>query len=361
MTNTLNQQPLYASLQLTDYLFCWQAGQSPSTRKMPVSGLAAYYASLAGCTFTGAVTISSGGLVISSDGASITGSLIVTGSSVISSDFTVNGNTQLSATSVIGALTVAGVTTATNTAYIPLQGYIAGLTLSNDSGSPNTVLDIAAGWASDSTNQFPVILLSAFTKSTAGLWAAGSGANGMGNGLVIGNNTWYHVFAINVSNVGDVYFDTSVTAANAPAGSSAFRRIGSFLTDSSAHIVAFAQIGDEFIWKVSVTDVSADTALSNVKKLYTIFHVPPDVSVTARLQISAINSGGSTAFGFSSPAMTTLAVATVVNVSASVPGGGQVLIRTDTTREIAAISGLASGNTISIFTDGWIDSRGRFG
>lgn len=60
MTNTLNQQATAVSLQLTDYIFYWQAAQSPGTRKGAVSTLSAYYAALTGATFSGALTLSGG-------------------------------------------------------------------------------------------------------------------------------------------------------------------------------------------------------------------------------------------------------------------------------------------------------------
>lgn len=132
------------------------------------------------------------------------------------------------------------------------RSFLAGLTLSNDGTTPNSVLDIAAGSCIDSTNAV-MITLGAFTKSTAGSWAAGTGSNGMGTGLTIANTTWYHVFAIINAGAADVYFDTSVTAANAPSSTTSFRRIGSFLTDGSAHIIAFVQDGDLFQWKAPVT------------------------------------------------------------------------------------------------------------
>lgn len=67
MTNTVGQQPLYASLQLTDYLLGWQAAQSPPTRKITVSALGGYYLSLAsGGTVAAKVTISAGGFEVSS-------------------------------------------------------------------------------------------------------------------------------------------------------------------------------------------------------------------------------------------------------------------------------------------------------
>ena len=140
-----------------------------------------------------------------------------------------------------------------------VNGFISGYTLSNDATTPTTVLDVAAGYAADSANAL-MIAGTAFTKSTAGTWAAGS--HGMGTGLTIANATWYHVFAIVNSGAYDVYFDTSITAANAPAGTTSHRYIGSFLTNSSAQVVAFTQVGRYFFWNTEATDLSGGHSTS---------------------------------------------------------------------------------------------------
>lgn len=137
-----------------------------------------------------------------------------------------------------------------------IPGYINGYTLSNDGTTPNSVLDIAVGYASDSTNA-SMITGTTFKKSTAGSWTAGTGNNGMGTGLTIAASTWYHVFAIIKSGAYDVYFDTSATAANAPSGTTYFRRIGSFLTDGSVHILGFNQQGNRIYWGVQKLDINA--------------------------------------------------------------------------------------------------------
>ena len=123
------------------------------------------------------------------------------------------------------------------------------------------MLDIAVGYAADSTNAV-MITGTAFTKSTAGSWAAGSGGNGMGTGLTIAASTWYHVFAIINAAAFDVYFDTSVTAANKPASTTAFRYIGSFRTDGSSHILAFTQYGQKFTWTSQILSLNTGTAAS---------------------------------------------------------------------------------------------------
>src|SRR5581483_1603164 len=86
------------------------------------------------------------------------------------------------------------------------RAYFSGLIESNDGGTPNSVLDMAAGMAADTTNAV-LISVGAFTKSTAGAWTAGTGQHGMGNGLTIANSTWYHVCLANNSGTPDYWFD----------------------------------------------------------------------------------------------------------------------------------------------------------
>jgi len=239
------------------------------------------------------------------------------------------------------------------------RSYLAGLALANDGTSPNTVLDIAPGQAADSSNTV-YINLSSFSKSTAGTWAAGSGNNGMGKGLTIAANTWYHVFAIIANGAADVYFDTSVTAANAPTGTSVYRRIGSFKTDGSAHILAFSQVGDWFFWKTSELDanqVAASTTAASVT-----LTVPPDVNVMARVIVSmAGQTPPQSVWAYSpvmndqaaSPTLSIMRTPTTYNMLA------QIDVMTNTSSQIRWVSDGTTGST-SLYTIGWQDYRGRF-
>ena len=100
---------------------------------------------------------------------------------------------------------------------VVLNNYLGGFVLSNDIATPNSVLDVAAGMAADSTNA-TYIPLGAFSKSTAGAWVAGAGNHGMGNGLTVAVSTWYNVCLANNGGTSDVWFDTSATCANRPSG-----------------------------------------------------------------------------------------------------------------------------------------------
>jgi hypothetical protein len=247
-----------------------------------------------------------------------------------------------------------------------LRSYIAGLALSNDGGTPNSVLDIAAGQAADSTNAV-MISIGAFTKSTAGAWAANSGSNGMGNGLTIAASTWYHVILANNGGTPDIYFDTSATGANRPAGISdtKVRRIGSFLTDGSAHIIAFTQVANEFYWSTPVADVNGVTP-STTNQTAVTMTIPLGVKsrLIARVTASAVN----VAYVFTGPDDANVAASATVGTAASLDLDGNVngvirfpiTIYSNTSSQISYRASASGSGTFSISTLGWIDDRGSF-
>lgn len=260
-------------------------------------------------------------------------------------------------------LPVADASNLTNVPPGVIQNYISGLTLANDGVTPNSVLDIATGTAADSTNATMITLASAFTKSTAGTWVAGTGANGMGTGLTIANSTWYHVFAIVNTSAADIYFDTSLTAANKPAGTTAFRRIGSFKTDGSAHILAFTQTGNLFQWAVAPLDGSAIALADTTAHLLTL-SVAPGVKVEAIFN-AALEGVTNGQLLISSPDLTdaaaSLTAAPLFNLETynvgSAAWGGQFRVLTNTSAQIRYRSS-AAANTFYVATLGWVDIRG---
>ena len=243
------------------------------------------------------------------------------------------------------------------------RAYLAGMTLSNDSGTPNSILDIAPGQATDSTNAFTINLPTTITKSTGALWLAGNGNGGMGNGLTIAATTWYHVFAIINGGLVDCYFDTSFTAANKPSNTTAFRRIGAILTDGSGNVEPFIQNGDEFVWKTPSVDQSG-VFPGVTQSLYAI-RVPVGIEVMASFRGTASNAANSSV-SFYSPNQSTETIATqapgsslivVVGLSGNA-AAGQFRILTNLAAQIAAVAS-DGGLLISIMTDGWTDARGR--
>jgi hypothetical protein len=223
-----------------------------------------------------------------------------------------------------------------------VAGYINGFALSNDPTLPSSVVDIAPGFASDSLNA-TMINGTTFAKSTSAAWTAGTTASGMGVGLIIAPITWYHVFAIIVAGAFDVYFDTSLTATNAPAGTTAFRYIGSFLTDSSAHILPFTQIGQKVLWGQAHLDVTSGTAATETAVTIT---VPPGMVTFPILNMNVTTTSGGYANVF--PGTSTFAE------GRSGLGYGQVLTTTNTARQVS-YSVSDAFTSVSLYTHGYIN------
>lgn len=261
-----------------------------------------------------------------------------------------------------GPITTTGTLTADPAYY---QGFLAGLQLSNDGTSPNSVIDVSAGVCVDSTSAH-FIKLGAFTKSTAGAWASGSGSHGMGNGLTVAASTWYHVHAILLSSgATDFYFDTSVTAANAPSGTIAYRRLGSIQTDASAHILAFSQNGDEFLWAAVIQEDNGSTA-STTPTLASLVGIPTGVKVSARLRGIFVSSAVNGILLQSPDEASAQANATTGNADAyNVAGtdqGFNIIVRVNTSAQVRISAASSSGtNALYFDTYGWIDRRGRDG
>lgn len=235
---------------------------------------------------------------------------------------------------------------------------ITGLTLSNDGGAPLTTLGISAGMCSDSTKTV-LITLGTFTKKTSGTWVAGNAANGMGVALTIANSTWYHVFAVKVAGVDDVYFDTSVTAANKPVGTTAFRRLGSFVTDGSAHPVLFIQTGNQFDWLAPVVNFNTTSAVTTAVSLQVT--VPLGVVCQALLSGTLIDASADSILYLSSLAQTDVAASSTTGVTGDVKLGGlgsfHKAVVTNASQQVRRRSS-STTQAITCLTDGYIDYRG---
>lgn len=242
------------------------------------------------------------------------------------------------------------------------RNFISGLYIANNGTNPTTQIDFAAGTAADSANAYLMTLSAVMTKTlqSTGAWAVGSGNNGLFTGARA-NSTWYHCFVIRNSASGaiDAGFDTSVSAANIPVGWTAYRRVGSILTDGSGNIRAFIQVGNEILWSVPVRDINA-TGVASGSVLYAVT-VPPAVIVEAIIQGIASSTGGSCAVHINAPGysdVSSYACPTIITPGVSQAGSaGRVYIRTNTLQQIQLNSNLA-GNTFSFAAYGWRDYRG---
>lgn len=271
-------------------------------------------------------------------------------------------------TPTLGAAVATAPTAGDNSTRVPttaflgltLIGYLSGLTLSNDVGTPNSVIDIAAGIADSSDNTTLMLLPTAYTKSTLATWTVGSGNGGLDTGTIAAS-TWYHIFVIERTDtqVVDVLISLSATSPTLPTNYTKKRRIGSILTNGSGNIVAFSQNRDEFLWAVPLVDVSAATQ-GTTAVLY-ILTVPTGVQVNALTAGNMLNASAA-AILVTSPDQTDSAVTnggiTTARTSAATVGSYTISIRTNTSAQMRVRASVAS-TTLTVTTYGWVDGRGK--
>lgn len=297
--------------------------------------------------------------------ASATAAAVSAAAAVVSAAAAAGSVTSAAGSATAAATSAAAAVTAITGLQATIRNYISGLTLSNDGVAPNTVLDVAAGVCVDSTNAVN-ISLSALTKSTAGAWVAGTGNNGMGVGLTVALNTWYHVFAVIVSGAPDIYYDTSITAANKPTSTTAFRRIGSFKTDASIHIIPFIQTGNRFDRATPNLEFTGTPGVTTAVTL-TLNGVPLGVVVeaimsgnifdpTANEPVVYLSSLAQTDVSPAGNAAVTAQIGSSPSAASASSWSGHRIV----TNASAQIRYRTNSSTaaLNIITNGWIDPRG---
>lgn len=238
---------------------------------------------------------------------------------------------------------------------------ISGLTLSNNTTDSDHDIDISTGNARDSTDAYTLVLDSVLVKQIDAAWAVGTDAGGMFTGSVA-IDTWYHLFLIRKDSDGsiDAGFDTSVTAANSPAGYTAYRRIGSILTDGSANIIGFNQVGRVFVFNDQSLDIS-DTTPGTSANLATL-STPLGIEVKA-MCIAALAHSTTVQILITSLSQTDTAPS-ITNLSLRIDASGTnaviaLEIMTDVSSQIRYRSSLGTVSLFQIYTRGWIDNRGE--
>ena len=247
---------------------------------------------------------------------------------------------------------------------VDIQGYLFGLTLSNNGSDATNDIDIAAGQAADATGAVRMALAASLTKRLDAAWAVGAGNGGLDTGSI--DNTTYHVWLIMRSDTGvvDALFSTSASSPTMPANYDYKRRIGSILRESSA-IVGFVQNGDKFTRKAIANDINA--ANPGTAAVSRALSVPAGISVEAIISVSIADSTPvGSVYVLLSDLATTDAVAGVTNANFGVNSGAAITlqssltIRTSTAREIRSrLSSSDASVALRLNTIGWIDTRGR--
>ena len=118
-----------------------------------------------------------------------------------------------------------------------LQGYIDGFI-----GVPSRKSSIAWGPGQCSDNSGASLIVGIAITKTTGAFAAGNNNGGLVGGTIAAA-TWYYAFAAIINGVFDVFYDVSQTGANAPAGTTALRRIWACQNRTSRddHSAVFAE------------------------------------------------------------------------------------------------------------------------
>lgn len=250
------------------------------------------------------------------------------------------------------------------------RSYLAGLTLSRDSGDTDHDVNILPGECRDSTNKHDIVLTSEITKMlgpTGAGWVVGDNNGGLdGSESSAGtpdDSTTYHVHLIRRNDTGvvDVLLSESATAPALPTGYDVFRRIGAVITNGSANIIAFRQDGDWFQWDVPFDEVSNGTVASTGGTTLTLAQIPTGVKVRAVVNVS--NGTNSSAIYLYDPDVTGVQPGgTAPPIGHTGQGANEIHAQaTVMTNTSAQIIGKSSGTATdsSLTVTGWVDTRGR--
>lgn len=234
----------------------------------------------------------------------------------------------------------------------------SGCICSNDVSAPTTVIDISAGAWRSQDDSMDLVLASAFTKSLASSWVAGTG-NGMRSSAGLADGSW-HVFLIGGQSV-----PTDIFAHNAadptsvlPAGYTSYRRIFSMLRESSA-IFTFYQRDNQIFRAVPTHDGVAAT-IDTTERLYTL-SVPTGVIVDAQFSVFEVGGVNGIAMNFYSPSLsrptpTNLSGPTFLGSFNGASSNQSAAATKALTNTAAQVRGRASDATTGqIWTTGWND------
>jgi hypothetical protein len=240
-----------------------------------------------------------------------------------------------------------------------MRSYLAGFVTSPSS---TTGVTIGSGVCADISNT-SYIVGSGITKLIGATWAAGAGNGGRVGIAAPATGATFHVFVAIINGVFDAFMDSSVTGINAPAGTTALRRVGSIVMSSGTAIRPWTQWGDEFLWQAASSDASGvGNANANVN---ITLNVPNDVVVMARCRLwqqgDHTNGVGGTLLVRSVDESGTLTVSPGTNNPSLITeyddSGVEIMVRTNSTRQVVMRSTVARNFQVDTF--GWLDVRDR--
>jgi hypothetical protein len=229
-----------------------------------------------------------------------------------------------------------------------IRSYLAGLQMTS---STTTTFTVGAGVAADDTN--------AVMMQGAGgtINCAITGANGLDTGSLAAG-TWYHWFIIATAAGATAYLASLNLSPAMPATYTSKRRLGSFKTGGSAHILAMTQFGDLFQWIATALDYNNNPGANTTTNV--TLSVAPGVAVLAQLHIFG-NAGNSSAIDVYTPGQTQsnlLAGATGNGTNGQFGTFAEILTNTSS-QVVLSVGNTPGGTSMQLATYGWKDRRGR--
>ena len=243
-------------------------------------------------------------------------------------------------------------------------GYIYNGTMNCTSTSSTVVnCNSVVCWANSGAT---ITVPSSMQKNVAQTWVIGTGgglAPGINATTLFANVSGHgiHAHAIINHGVHDIYFDSSPIAANAPAGTTAYRRIGSVYVPGTKFIYPFIQFGDRFdyITQLPVAGTYVGGGLFFVG-------IPSGIRVVGIYQvfIFSANNGNLVVQFFDDPFIQQDRYSFETGSSGTVTGSGYQCtfeIPTDYFGNIWSGGASGSGNLFNMQTNGYLDRRGQDG
>ncbi|TBZ07756.1 hypothetical protein [Rhizobium leguminosarum] len=244
--------------------------------------------------------------------------------------------------------------------------FVDGLTLSNNTGSPTTHIDFAAGSARSGSSF--VSSAASFTKRVNGTWAVGTGNGGLDAGAVAANASYFAYALRKDSDLSfDVVLSTSATIGGVTTtlltGYTIVKCIGVVLTDASSNIRPFFMNGaDDYSFVTPIRD-ALNITTSTTSTLLALT-VPNGVKVKAKLRFMFSSSATTNSCLVHDPARGILIAGG--NDSGGIVGTMQVssgfavgsdFVWTNTARQVRHVAGATGG--LWVFNDGFTFPCGR--
>jgi hypothetical protein len=271
-----------------------------------------------------------------------------------------NGSTIIEPT--VGAGRWLRVTVTTNFPFASATG----LKVTNNSGTPDEIVDIAVGHIKDTTDAHVMQLTSAFTKTVASTFAVGTGLGGLSDDDTLSTAQWLGIFLLGKSTSPtscDVIIATTTAkslsdAVATAAGFDISRLIGYGFTDGTSDFIPYILDGnDKYLWSVPPAIVTTSTASRQSETM----QCPPFQNVLATVTAHRPVAGGSalyvlatnlsqtdttpsaTVYSVNALPDTTFDTSGTVDLSIKTDGSSRIGIRPSTVAASAEVQTIARG------------------